>query len=69
MMTLKEWLDREPTGMAFCDMVDWLKYTNTVPSVALIKSQMVEYIVKHGGNHIGIIKSGFDYSISKGGKK
>lgn len=65
MLTLKEYLDREPTGKAFIDVTCWLKGCTSEPSVGTLKDTICDAIMEHGGNAKGIRNSGFDYATFK----
>ena len=51
-MKLIEYFEREPSGMAFVDVVTWLshrKQKNSPVSPAELMSKQREYILRHGG--------------------
>ena len=56
-MKLREYFEREPSGMAFVDVVVWLSHrkqnSSPVPPSELLNKQR-EYILRHGGNSEGI---------------
>lgn len=56
-MKLREYFEREPSGMAFVDVVVWLSHrkqnSSPVPPSELLSKQR-EYILRHGGNSEGI---------------
>ena len=59
-MKLKEYFEREPSGMAFVDVVTWLRnraLNSSIVSPAELMSKQREYILRHGGNSEGIGQS------------
>lgn len=61
-MKLKEYLDREPSGEAFLDIVDWLKTIRRNGSdrpiyPAELNSAIAQAISARGGNTKGIINA------------
>ena len=59
-MKLIEYFEREPSGMAFVDVVTWLSHrkqkSSTVSPAELMNKQR-EYILRHGGNSESIGQS------------
>lgn len=62
-MTLREYLDREPTGKAFIEVTCWLKGCTSEPSAVTLKNVICDTMVKHGGRAGGIMNSAFDYKV------
>ena len=62
-MTLKEYLDREPTGAAFREVVCWYRACNKKPCEAELKRKTYMEIARMGGKTKGILQSGFDYIL------
>ena len=56
-MKLIEYFEREPSGMAFVDVVTWLRnraLNSSIVSQAELMNKQREYILRHGGNSEGI---------------
>ena len=56
-MKLIEYFEREPSGMAFVDVVVWLSRRKQNSSPVLpseLQNKQREYILRHGGNSEGI---------------
>lgn len=59
-MKLKEYFEREPSGMAFVDVVTWLshrKQNSSIVSPTELMNKQRECILRHGGVSEGIGQS------------
>lgn len=62
-MKLKEYLEREPTGEAFLEVVDWMRGKKTLSSPVIpyeLAAKQREAILRHGGWAVGIRVKGAD---------
>ena len=60
-MKLKEYLDREPTGQAFSEIVEWMRYKrqSNIPILSHeMSAKQRETILRYGGYAVGIRAKG-----------